>query len=129
VFGLALGAIPLWGKVAAGVVLAAAIAWLAHDYAWRGGEIDRLQAEQLRLEGELREAVIANQSLIEARQRAERRHAAENAARDRLAALQRQQQADLVDLAKALAALPAGADCTGGEALQDLIDGLRGVRE
>ena len=125
-FGIA---IPLWGKVAAGVVLAAAIAWLSYDYAWRGGEIDRLKVEQARLEDELREAVIANQSLIDARQRAERRHAAENAARDRLDALERQQSEGLVDLAKRLAALPADADCTGGEALQDLIDGLRGAPE
>ena len=106
-------------KVLAVVALAGTVIWYVDDYGYQ-------KRERLRLQGEVREAVIANQSLVDARQRAERRHAAENAARDRVAALERQQQDSLVDLAKRLAALPAGADCTGGEALQDLIDSLRG---
>ena len=106
-------------KALAIVAAAGTVLWYVDDYGYQ-------KRERLRLEGEVREAVIANQSLIEARQRAERRHAAENAARDRLAELERRQQEGLLDLAKRLAALPADADCTGGEALQDLIDSLRG---
>lgn len=105
-------------KVLAIVALAGTVIWYIDDYGYQ-------KRERLRLQGELQEAVIANQSLVEARQRAERRHQAENAARDRIDALERQQADKLVDLAKRLAALPADADCTGGDALQDLIDSLR----
>lgn len=115
-FGLSWLTVAKWAGI---LLLAGVAAWYIDDYGYQ-------KRERLRLQGELREAVIANQSLIEARQRAERRHQAEMRARDRIEALERERQAELVDLAKQLAALPADADCTGGEALQDLIDSLRG---
>ena len=115
-FGLSWLAIAKWAAV---VVLAGVAAWYIDDYGYQ----KRMRAEA---EAGRREAVIANQSLVEARQRAERRHAAENAARDRVAELERRQQDGLLDLAKKLAALPGDADCVGGDALQDLIDSLRG---
>ena len=92
--------------------------WAADDWAWNRAEVARLEVE-------LREAVIANQSLVDARNRAERRHKAEIAALNRVAEADRERQERLVDLAEALAAIPAADDCTPGDALQNLIDQYR----
>lgn len=114
--GLSWISIAKWAGI---VVLAGVAAWYIDDYGYQ-------KRQRAIAEAAVREAVIANQSLVEARQRADRRHQAEMRARDRIDALEREHQADLVDLAKRLAALPSDQDCVGGPALQDLIDSLRG---
>lgn len=130
-FGFVSGSGPL-GWIVGGLGAAAILgvlgtaAWYIDDYGYQKRMRAAAETENVRLEGELGEAVSANDSLKQARIHDAYRHQRELGSVARIAEQERQDQQDLLDLAGKLAAIPADQDCVGGPALQDLIDTLRG---
>jgi len=109
-------ATPLKAGLAA--VALAGLAWLAHDYAWRGAELERQR-------GLLAEAVAANESLVAAAAALQAHHAAVVAALEAAAANEAASRAETESLLQELRHAPED-DRPLSAAAQRFFERLRG---